>query len=143
MSSNLDEESPYAAYQRSLQRFQAELSIQQRRHRLLGYAKLALGLLLAILIVRFVHELHGAWPLAIVAIALVLLSIVHERVLQQIQRTNVLIDFYQRGVARLEDRWAGTGESGERFLNPAHPYARDLDILGAGSLFELLCTMRT
>ena len=47
------------------------------------------------------------------------------------------------GIARLEDRWAGTGETGERFLDPAHPYARDLDIFGTASLFELLCTART
>jgi hypothetical protein len=43
----------------------------------------------------------------------------------------------------MEDRWSGTGESGERFLDPLHPYARDLDVFGAGSLFELLCTART
>ncbi|HEV2248095.1 MAG TPA: DNA mismatch repair protein MutS, partial [Terriglobia bacterium] len=47
------------------------------------------------------------------------------------------------GLARLENRWMGTGESGERFLDPSHPYARDLDLFGQGSLFELLCTTRT
>ncbi len=30
-----------------------------------------------------------------------------------------------------------------RFLDPAHPYAEDLDLFGKGSLFELLCTART
>ena len=143
MSSNLDAQSPHAAYEHSLQQNESELAIQQRRHRFLGYSKLALGLLLAFLVVRYVHELHGAWSLGIAVAALVLLSIVHERVLKGIRRTNVLIGFYQRGLARLEDRWAGTGETGDRFLDPAHPYARDLDILGTGSLFELLCTMRT
>jgi hypothetical protein len=67
----------------------------------------------------------------------------HERRLQQIRARQRAIEFYERGVARLEDRWAGNGETGERFLDPAHPYARDLDIFGSNSLFELLCTART
>jgi DNA mismatch repair ATPase MutS len=46
-------------------------------------------------------------------------------------------------LARLNDQWAGTGETGERFLDPLHPYARDLDLFGRASLFELLCTART
>src|ERR1700693_492005 len=37
----------------------------------------------------------------------------------------------------------GTGETGDRFSDPSHPYARDLDIFGTGSLFELLCAART
>src|SRR6202007_3276024 len=53
------------------------------------------------------------------------------------------IRFYEQGVARLEDRWAGTGITGERFLEPSHPCARDLDLFGRASLFELLCTART
>jgi hypothetical protein len=52
-------------------------------------------------------------------------------------------NFYERGVARLEDRWHGTGFSGEEFRQPAHVYDSDLQILGSGSVFELLCTART
>jgi hypothetical protein len=51
--------------------------------------------------------------------------------------------FYERGVARLEGRWAGSGASGEEFKRSSHPYAQDLDLFGGGSLFELLCTCRT
>ncbi|MGH9312587.1 MAG: MutS-related protein [Vicinamibacterales bacterium] len=53
------------------------------------------------------------------------------------------VDFYNRGIARIEERWAGGGEPGLRFLDDAHLYARDLDIFGTGSLFELLSTART
>ena len=146
MSPNLrdpDAESPRAAYERSLQLKQAELSGQQRRDKSLGFAKLALGLVAVFLVVRFVHELHGIWPLLIVVAAFVVLIVAHERVLKLIQRIEVLVNFYERGIARLDGRWAGTGETGERFIDSTHPYARDLDILGRGSLFELLCTLRT
>jgi len=53
------------------------------------------------------------------------------------------IDFYTRGLARLDDAWVGTGTSGDRFHDARHPYVDDLDLFGAGSLFELLCTCRT
>ena len=51
--------------------------------------------------------------------------------------------FYQRALERLDGRWAGAGESGLRFLDDEHLYARDLDVFGTGSLFELLCQART
>jgi hypothetical protein len=146
MSSNQpdpDAELPRAAYERSLREKQAELSVQQRRDKSLGLAKLALGLAALFLVARFVHEQHGIWPLLIVVAAFVVLIFVHERVLKRTQRIKVLINFYERGVARLDGQWAGTGETGERFIDPTHPYSRDLDILGRGSLFELLCTLRT
>ena len=47
------------------------------------------------------------------------------------------------GIARLEDRWAGSGATGDEFKDPLHLYADDLDILGDGSLFQLLSTTRT
>jgi hypothetical protein len=51
--------------------------------------------------------------------------------------------YYEKALARLDGDWAGRGETGERFLDHAHPYAEDLDLFGKGSLFELLCTART
>src|SRR6185312_10029224 len=52
-------------------------------------------------------------------------------------------ELYRRGLARLEDRWPGTGNRGERFGDDHHVYAADLDLFGEGSLFELLCAART
>jgi len=37
----------------------------------------------------------------------------------------------------------GSGASGEQFGEPGHAFARDLDVFGEGSLFEMLCTART
>ena len=51
--------------------------------------------------------------------------------------------FYDRGLARLEDRWAGLGAAGERFIDPEHPFSSDLDLFGPASLFELLSLART
>jgi hypothetical protein len=51
--------------------------------------------------------------------------------------------YYQRGIARLEGRWAGTGASGEEFKREEHPYEHGLHLFGESSLFQLLCTCRT
>ena len=40
------------------------------------------------------------------------------------------IAFYERGLARLEDRWLGGGSSGDRFVDDRHLYANDLDLFG-------------
>ncbi|MGH9342715.1 MAG: MutS-related protein, partial [Terriglobia bacterium] len=136
-------ESPQAAYQRLLAQNRDQLAHQQKWDRRLGYAKLALALLAAVLMVRFVHELHGIWPLCVTVAAFVVLAIVHEKVLARIREIKAVILHYDRGLARMEDRWAGTGEGGKRFMDAAHPYAQDLDVFGAGSIFELLCTFRT
>jgi predicted ATPase len=71
------------------------------------------------------------------------LLVFHERVRQAMRLAGRGVSFYERGLARLEDRWSGQGEPGVSFLDEDHPYARDLDLFGQGSLFELLNTTRT
>ena len=116
----------------------------QRRSRSLGFLKL-LAIALTVIAAAILAKEYPAYifflfaPLAVI----VLLFVVHERVLRKLRRCARLSAFYRRGMARLEDRWAGTGDPGERFLDAAHPYARDLDLFGKGGLFELLSTART
>ncbi|HEX3987271.1 MAG TPA: mismatch repair protein [Acidobacteriaceae bacterium] len=135
--------SPAAVYRRCLADNHRHLSREQRRHIFVGYAKIAdflFGVALAIFILR---NPHVYLLLVIPIVIFVALLVVHDRVLRRLQRRERIADFYARGLARLDDHWAGSGESGDRFLRPEHPYARDLDVFGAGGLFELLCTART
>jgi hypothetical protein len=67
----------------------------------------------------------------------------HDGVIRGMRAAERAIAFYERGLARLEDRWADAGETGERFAGDAHLYARDLDVFGRGSLFQLLSVART
>jgi MutS-like protein len=67
----------------------------------------------------------------------------HARVLRSRELATRAIRFYEHGLARLDDRWVGSGETGERFRNDDHVYANDLDLFGHGSLFELLSIART
>ena len=71
------------------------------------------------------------------------LAVWHELVIRARTRAERAAAFYERGLSRIDDRWAGTGEAGERFRDAKHIYAEDLDLFGAGGLFQLLCSART
>lgn len=51
--------------------------------------------------------------------------------------------FYERGIHRIDGKWHGEGNAGAEYAVESHPYQKDLDILGNGSLFELLATTRS
>ena len=70
------------------------------------------------------------------------LVVIHARVLSRNERAVRAHRLYERGMERLDGRWMQTGPDGARFL-AGHPYARDLDLFGPGSLFQLLHTVRT
>jgi hypothetical protein len=96
----------------------------------------------AVLGASFFSGLPAAWALVPAAIVLVA-RIVHLRYDAAIAVLDAGVRHYDRGLARMDDRWAGQGREGREFEDPAHPYAGDLDLFGRGSLFELLCTVRT
>ncbi|MBX3024081.1 DNA mismatch repair protein MutS [bacterium] len=97
-----------------------------------GLAWLAFGL----------HLVPG-WSLALPTVLFAALILRHAAVIPARRAADRAVAFYERGLARLDEAWAGGGVGGERYLDPRHPYAADLDLFGAGSLFELLCTART
>lgn len=134
---------PAALYRERLSKLEAEQQAEQKQERLLGFAKVAVAFLTLLSAVLLLYFIKLLWLLLLPAGAFVWLAVLHEKRLQRIRLRRQAIEFYERGIARIQDRWAGTGEAGDRFLDPAHPYARDLDIFGRASLFELLCAART
>jgi hypothetical protein len=86
--------------------------------------------------------ISGWWVLLPVS-GFAMLVICHDRVHREHRAMTRAIFYYEKGLDRLKGRWIGTGEQGEKYGDPLHPYAADLDLFGRGSLFELLCTART
>jgi hypothetical protein len=103
-------------------------------------ATFAAAVTVAVLAAR--GDLTSWWLLAPAAVFTVLLQ-QHERTTRARDAALRATVFYERGLARIEDRWAGGGETGERFRDDSHLYATDLDLFGRGSLFELLSIART
>jgi hypothetical protein len=115
----------------------------ERIHNLVANLRLAAAGAGAVVVwLAFVRDaISPAWILAPLAGFIALVAI-HARVLERKERAARARRLYERGVDRLEGRWAGSGPDGARFLAD-HPYARDLDVFGHGSLFQLLDTART
>jgi hypothetical protein len=82
------------------------------------------------------------WVALAAAVFFVVLAL-HARALNARDRARAAVLFYERALDRMDGRWSGRGDSGERFRQPDHLYAEDLDLFGRGSLFELLSTART
>ncbi len=134
---------PKAEYAKRLEKFLRVMAEKDRVHMNVGYAKLvtvAAGLLVIWMIFSR-HILALYWIFAPVAVYAAL-AISHARILRAKMRANTAAEFYRKGIARIEDRWAGTGQTGERFRDANHVYADDLDMFGRGCLFELLSTAR-
>ncbi len=134
---------PRLVYSRLLEERRADIALRERRHRTLGYGRLAAVIAAAAVVwLALAGHLSIVWitvPIAVFAV----LVVIHDRLLRTLERRRRAQRFFERALARLDGKWAGTGEPGDRYLDPAHPYARDLDLFGPGSLFELLSTART
>jgi MutS domain V len=106
-------------------------------------ARLATVGVTVLLVVLAWRGVLGFWWLVLPAVVFTWLMRRHDRVLRARDGATRAIALYERGLARLDDRWAGTGETGDRFRDDRHVYANDLDLFGRGSLFQLLSVART
>jgi hypothetical protein len=97
------------------------VSQKERLHRRIGNLKLvavAAGLFLVWL--SWARDLFSFYWVLIPALGFLALAIAHERVLRARTRAENAATFYRRGIARIEDHWAGAGEPGERFRDAKH-----------------------
>jgi hypothetical protein len=134
---------PKSEYNERLDLFLKAAETHDRAHLQIGYGKLAvLAAGLVVLWCIFARHWLSPWWLAAPIVAYGLFSALHGRILAAKNRALTAANFYRRGIARIEDRWTGSGQTGERFRNPDHVYADDLDLFGRGCLFELLSTAR-
>jgi hypothetical protein len=123
---------------------QSRVAHYERIHIHLGNVRLLLFALTLILAWASFRARHlSPWWLVAPIAAFVCISVYHSRILRARELAERAVSFYEKALARVEDRWSGSGETGERFDDPHHVYAADLDLFGTGSLFQLLSTART
>jgi hypothetical protein len=131
-------------YRDQLSRLTLQDAHWSRRFNLLAGARGAA--FLSAIVLLWLGAIRGSPPLvwSLVPIgAFIALMVAHEVVVRQRERTRRAMRWYDRGLARLEDRWAGQGVTGDHYRSEDHLFADDLDLFGKGSLFELLCTAET
>jgi len=135
---------PGTRYRDRLQQWEAEGARLDRHFNQLSAVRAILfvaGMVLAW--VALARGTPALWWAGIPLLGFAVVALRHERVAAAREEARRGVDWYRAGLARLEGRWAGAGDGGERFRQPDHLYADDLDLFGRGSLFELLCTART
>jgi hypothetical protein len=135
---------PFEEYVQRRNLRQSRVARYERIHIRVGNVRLLLAGLAVIVFWASLrgHYLSFWWITAPVA-AFVGVAAYHSRILRARELAERAAAFYERGLTRVEDRWAGLGETGERFDDPHQVYAADLDLFGQGSLFQLLSTART
>ena len=134
---------PSQEYSVRIERFAAAVAAKHRQHVRVGNTKIGVivtGLVLAWM--SLAREWVSPYWLAVPLSVYAALALLHEHILRTRRRDQTAAEFNRRGLARIEDRWAGTGQTGDRFREEPHVYADDLDLFGRGGLFELLCTAR-
>jgi hypothetical protein len=145
---------PRAEYERRLAAWRERTAALDRLHFLISNARLLVAAALAVTLwlAAVDSRISMLWPFAC-GTAFVALVVAHAGTLSRLGRARRAERVYGRGIDRLLGRWTGTasgtrsdagptGRDGSRFLG-LQPYARDLDLLGPGSLFELLNVTRS
>ena len=113
-------------------------------HRRFGNIRLLLAIAALIAAwLSFYRDAFSAWWLLLALVAFLVIAILHARVLRQRTCAERAVTFYRNGIARIEDRWASTGQTAVPIDVHSSLYATDLDLFGPASLFELLSLART
>jgi hypothetical protein len=135
---------PQIEYQSRLElRLAAAARQEQINRRIAALRLLAFFTAACLAWLSFRSGLLSPWYLALPLAGFILLLVLHERVRKTQRFLARSAHYYERGIARLENRWAGEGEPGNHFADASHYYSDDLDLFGTGSLFERICTART
>jgi hypothetical protein len=120
----------------------AQAAKHMERFRLVGIVRL-IFLAIFFLFIWLAFKGLAVWLPALPLIGFFALAPLQQRITESRRRCERAADLYRKGIARLDDRWAGLGSTGEHLVKLDHPYAEDLDLFGSGSLFELLSSART
>ncbi len=123
----------------------ASLNVREKRHATLGKLRpliFFVAVAIALTTIFTAQALLGWWLVVPIAVFW-WLGVRLQRIEAERAMFSRCIAFYQRALARLDGRWAGTGDMGVGLHDDRHLYAKDLDIFGRGSLFELLCNARS
>jgi hypothetical protein len=134
---------PRSVYSERLADRQERLKAFEARRGQLGYWRLLAMIGVGVLIWLSIRGRAPWWSIGFPLAAFIALVWWQSRIERDAECVRRAIGFHETGLGRIENRWQGSGETGERFLDPHHPYSADLDLFGRASLFELLSTART
>ena len=135
---------PSAVYRDLLAKRAGTVDRLRERFRLLGNFRLGFFVIGLVAMIAVSVAGYNWWLLlAPFGAALIFMIAMGERLKRQIRLAGRSVTWYQQALGRTERRRNDSGETGERFADPSHPYSADLDLFGRHSLFQLLSVCRT
>ena len=108
-----DNANPAETYYHALQLLRQAQAKEQRREVRLGYSKLVVAALTLISAFFLFWIPAFIELLAVPVLVFVVLAVLQEKLIRRLRLRARSIQFYEYGMARLEDRWAGSGETAE------------------------------
>jgi hypothetical protein len=135
-----------ATYERGRDQRKREVSSLDGRARTIATARLSLVVVALALVAGIVWGGLASWAWAAVGadlVAFLVLVFVHAAVLEKKERASAALRFHERGLARLEHGWDRLPTTSDRLKVADHPFAGDLDILGHGSVMQLVDATET
>ncbi|MBK8997853.1 MAG: DNA mismatch repair protein MutS [Myxococcales bacterium] len=133
-------------YRTRAARFEKEAEEHGARSRLISNLR---GVSFGVAVVSAIVALTGravdlSGSLAAAGLAcFVALLVVHARIIGAEDTARRWARVNRNAESRVTGKWRELPENGARFLDPAHPYAGDLDLFGPGSLFQRLSVAHT
>ncbi|MCA9009458.1 MAG: hypothetical protein KDB01_06910 [Planctomycetaceae bacterium] len=136
---------PRAAYQSRIDEVAArERKLTRRDLRFVRFRIAAFVLSLGLITLCLGDPEHVSWWwLTIPAIAFFSLLPFHQVCVRKLKRARAISAFHASRLRRLDREFGADVSDGAEFLNDLHPWTQDLDVFGAGSLFQLLNECRT
>jgi hypothetical protein len=106
---------------------------------------LCFGIAAVLLIAGLVGEPGAPWGWLALAFGAAFFGLVswHGRVLKDEDMALRWVHVNRDAITRTGSKFRDLPETGERFTNPLHPYADDLDLFGPASMFQRISTART
>jgi hypothetical protein len=133
-------------YEKNIQQFTSELAGIDKRIKRLSNIRLFIFLAAvigAVIIWRSHQYVFLTIELVTSAVLFVAAVLVHSDLYKKrfVVEKKLLIN--KKGMSRINGGWGDFEDSGDQFIDHAHPYTYDLDIFGKHSLYQWICTAHT
>jgi MutS-like protein len=134
---------PSEFYARRAEEVRAATDASFATHSKYTQGLVVLGLVACFLVYQaLVNKTVPLWSASLVVPVAAFVEYQRRRSRLDFMKLRSLSEFYEKGTARLAHNWERL-DSGDDFLDQDHLYAKDLDLFGRGSLYQLVCSART
>lgn len=133
-------------YEKNIKQFTSELSAIDSKIKLFSNLRLFI-FLAAVIAAVFIWRSHQYVLLTVELITSIILFTVAVLVHSDLYKKRFVVEkrllINKKGISRINGDWGDFEDTGEQFIDHAHPFTYDLDIFGKHSLYQWICTAHT